>query len=297
MKRIHVRRSKNMRARQSKRGSLTELKIRTQYNQGMLLRVVDAIVVAGGNNILRLESNFENGEGAISLLCESASRSTLLESWHSYASRDSGILSYSAYALEGNQSTLIKNAERTADHSAKLVEAVTSLTTELLRVAKKEPQLLFHLDPRAFEELVAELFSFNGFAVELTQRSRDGGKDIIALRLDLGITSRWIVECKRYRDKKVDVRLVRELYGVKAEGNFHNAVLVTTSSFTEPAKDFERSVWGLSLKDYESLTSWLSGYEFEHSGGLYLPRASSEQGSPNKRLHRPASCAARTVKR
>ena len=35
---------------------------------------------------------------------------------------------------------------------------------------------------RILEEMIAEIFSGLGYDVELTKRTRDGGKDIIALR-------------------------------------------------------------------------------------------------------------------
>ncbi|MBI4764091.1 MAG: restriction endonuclease [Deltaproteobacteria bacterium] len=156
------------------------------------------------------------------------------------------------------------------DHKQLLVNCVSALPSALIQQARRSKEVLFQIHPRIFEEVVAEIFSANGFEVELTQRSRDGGKDIIAVKYDLGIPSRWIVECKRYRTRKVDVKLVRELFGIKESERYNNAVLVTTSEFTNPAIEFERSVWGLSLADYNALMEWIKGYRFSESGGIYL---------------------------
>jgi HJR/Mrr/RecB family endonuclease len=38
------------------------------------------------------------------------------------------------------------------------------------------------LNRRLFEEFVAELFHEFGYEVELTKRTRDGGRDVIAIR-------------------------------------------------------------------------------------------------------------------
>ena len=166
------------------------------------------------------------------------------------------------------------------DHKRLLINCVNNLPATLINHASRSGSVLFEINPSLFEELVAELFASNGFSVELTQRSRDGGKDIIALKYDMGIPSRWIVECKRYRSRKVDVKLVRQLYGIKEAEHYHNAVLVTTSSFTDPAIQFERSVWGLTLADYNALMEWIKGYRFADSGGIYLAEG---MGSPIKR--------------
>lgn len=74
------------------------------------------------------------------------------------------------------------------------------------------------MDPRKFEELIAELLRAKGYEVELTPRTRDGGFDILAIKKgDLG-SALTLVECKRYAEtNKVDVGIVRGLYGVVEE--------------------------------------------------------------------------------
>ncbi len=56
---------------------------------------------------------------------------------------------------------------------------LTELSIERL---SQFPGDLRNLNRRRFEELVAELFVGFGYAVELTKRTRDGGKDIIAIK-------------------------------------------------------------------------------------------------------------------
>jgi restriction system protein len=110
---------------------------------------------------------------------------------------------------------------------------------------------------REFEEFIAQIFSKHGFSVELTQRTRDGGRDIVAIRSDLGLRSKYIVECKRYApNRPIGVELVRNLYGVQQQEGANKSVLATTSRFTKDAQEFASNT---------STTQWamdLAGYEF-----------------------------------
>jgi len=74
---------------------------------------------------------------------------------------------------------------------------------ELVLALKSAPELLSKLDTRQFEEVTAEIFRAKGFEVELTKRTRDGGKDIIAFHKDkLGFKTKYLIECKHYAEKQ-----------------------------------------------------------------------------------------------
>jgi restriction endonuclease Mrr len=139
---------------------------------------------------------------------------------------------------------------------------VAEVNEELIRYLAKHPQLLRDLDPRKFEELVAEIFRAKGFTVELTPATRDGGRDIQAVQKNSIGTFLYFVECKRYSSsRKVGVDVVRSLYGVKQQQRATMGILVTTSSFTKDAIDFASPLeYELSLRDFEALKSWLSQY-------------------------------------
>lgn len=137
----------------------------------------------------------------------------------------------------------------------------------LMREVKEQPELLRTITPREFEKVVCEIFKSKDFEVELTPSTRDRGKDIIAISSDsLGIKNKYFIECKRYsEDNKVDVSVIRSLYGVKHTKDGPNkTILVTTSSFTQPAKDFAKieaqSTWDMTLIDYEQLLKWIQDY-------------------------------------
>lgn len=138
---------------------------------------------------------------------------------------------------------------------------------DLIERLQDNPELIRNISPRKFEEVVSEIFKAKGFEVDLTQRTADGGKDIIAIHTDnLGIRSKYFIECKHYdKDNKVGVSLVRALQGVKNTKDGPNkTILVTTSTFTSPARNFVEneasSKWDITLADYDVLVNWLQDY-------------------------------------
>jgi restriction endonuclease Mrr len=115
------------------------------------------------------------------------------------------------------------------------------------------------MDPHKFEELVAELLRDKGYDVELTPKTRDGGFDILSIKKgDLG-SALTLVECKRYTENnKVDVGIVRGLYGVVEEKRATQGLIVTTSYFTKDAIAFrDRLPYRLALADFDRLTKFL----------------------------------------
>lgn len=131
---------------------------------------------------------------------------------------------------------------------------------EMLAYFRRHPEQLYLLTPRKFEELVAAIFSNNGFSVELTPETRDGGVDIIAVHKSaLTGNTVHLVECKRYApDNGVGIGVVQRLLGTVSQMKANKGVIVTTSFFTRDAmkvaKDTEHT---LSLKDYGDILSWL----------------------------------------
>lgn len=145
----------------------------------------------------------------------------------------------------------------------KIVTSLCAGVSELLLEVHKKPSILYEIDPRKFEELIAHIFSLNGFVVELTKQTRDGGRDIIAVRSDLDIGSKYLIECKRYAPTNpVGVGLVRALYGVQMQEGANKAVLATTSRFTPDAQRFatarNTTEWAMSLKDINDIRQWVA---------------------------------------
>src|SRR5687768_8118115 len=111
---------------------------------------------------------------------------------------------------------------------------VPAVDDRLLELASRNPALLYEVSPRKFEEFVARLMERDGYSVELTPATGDGGKDIyVRTRNEFG-SFLYLVECKRYApDHSVGVEIVRSLYGTLQIERATAGILVTTSAFTK----------------------------------------------------------------
>ncbi|MEG1916957.1 MAG: restriction endonuclease [Muribaculaceae bacterium] len=110
------------------------------------------------------------------------------------------------------------------------------------------------MSPRDFEYFVAEIFKKLGFSVKITQATRDGGKDIIATKAD-PIPYTLIIECKHWGEShKVDVSVVRSVYGVQMAMQANQSIIVTSSKFTRDAREFAENQKSLmALWDMDDL--------------------------------------------
>lgn len=144
-------------------------------------------------------------------------------------------------------------------------EAISSLLNEVAA----NPQVLRNIptktDWRVFEEIVAEIFRKFGYEVDLTKRTRDGGKDIIALWKDGdSVAERLLIECKHWK-AKISVKPVRNLIGVAVTQDElpTGIILATTSLFTEEAKNLKVNpniAIELELKDHNDILDWIGNY-------------------------------------
>jgi len=136
---------------------------------------------------------------------------------------------------------------------------IVSVSDALIARLAREPHLLHEVSARQFEEIVAELFRKEGFDVQLTQETRDGGTDIIAISNRMNIWQKLVIECKRYAPaRRVGIAVVQRLLGVKAQTSANKAVVVTTSSFSRDARAVAHErFWDLDLKAYDDVVGWL----------------------------------------
>ncbi len=158
-------------------------------------------------------------------------------------------------------------------HSSELIEVVQTISFELLKYLKTHPSTLYSLKPREFEEIIAEILASFGWQVTLTPATKDGGFDLYAITKETcaSVKTSWIIECKKYaRANKVGVDIVRALWGVKQDLRVANAMLATTSHFTEGVDAFKASRYDLELRDYEGVVEWLNKYQPNPSGHLYI---------------------------
>ena len=140
------------------------------------------------------------------------------------------------------------------------IELIAAINQEVINYLGRNPEALYKLDAIRFEELIAELLKRDGWSVDLTLPTRDGGYDIIAVSKMGDIPVQLLAQAKRYRaDRPVGVSAIRELYAVKQRRHASKALLATTSYVSAPAKrEFADVIpWELDFSEYTDLTGWL----------------------------------------
>jgi restriction system protein len=114
-----------------------------------------------------------------------------------------------------------------------IIKAVAPAWAEIIRLMEEDPDILFKIDPRKLEEMIAGAYERAGFdEVILTPRSGDLGRDVIASRKDWGRV-RFIDQVKAYNPKRlVKADDVRALVGVLlSDHNATKGFVTTTSDF------------------------------------------------------------------
>jgi molybdopterin converting factor small subunit len=130
-----------------------------------------------------------------------------------------------------------------------------AINGQLIRLLAEQPDRMYRLRPRQLEELMAELYARQGFDVQLTPETHDGGVDLyVVCRTPFGRLL-TLVDTKRHgRGRPVGVGIVRQLYGVVEAKRASAGVVATTSFFTRDARRFQEEVpFRLALQDYVDL--------------------------------------------
>lgn len=203
-------------------------------------KIIRAIVEgneAGKNDIGILSLNFNtNYEEAFSFLCD--------------------------YIEVNETNSLIKFSLDDYSIHKPIFEVTKDIGEKMIDYFSKNPNKLKTIDRRLFEEMTAELFYGFGYEVELTQQTRDGGRDIIAIKQS-ETTNKYLIECKRPDiGNNIGIRPVRELFGVKQDEKATKAILATTSYFSKDALQFfERNKWELEYSDFDGIMNWISLYK------------------------------------
>ncbi|WCL51473.1 restriction endonuclease [Leptospira sp. GIMC2001] len=158
------------------------------------------------------------------------------------------------------QTDEIKVTEKESEESKNLPGTIIGVGLELISAFAKNPQRIFSIKSREFEELIAEIFKNYNFEVTLSKETRDGGYDIMAINTSIpNVKTKYLIECKRYAQKnKIGVGIVRSMAGILESEKANQGIIVTTSSFSKPAEDFAASLnWKVSLRDFNGVKEWL----------------------------------------
>lgn len=156
---------------------------------------------------------------------------------------------------------------------------------------------LMDLSWEDFEHLVGEAFRERGFSVSETSPGPDGGVDL-ELRKDGEL---HLVQCKRWRARKVGVEIVRELYGVMSAHRAVGGYVVSSSTFSQEARNFAKGrnieLWdGTKLKAVIR-QEWNSPRSESRNFPESVPAAASlEQGTATEEPSCP-QCGANMVLR
>lgn len=106
-----------------------------------------------------------------------------------------------------------------------------------------------------FEHFTAHLMECLGYTARVTEKSGDGGVDIIAHTDQLGFQPPIIkIQCKR-QTAQVGEPEVSQLLGTLGEGEF--ALFVTLGSYSKQARNRERNTPRLRLLDGEQLVQMI----------------------------------------
>ena len=90
---------------------------------------------------------------------------------------------------------------------------------------------------RQFESIVGEAFRRRGYTVmENAVDGPDGGIDLVLRKDD----AKYYVQCKQWKQTKVGVKPIRELYGVIAAGDAAGGFFVASGEYTSDARNFAR---------------------------------------------------------
>lgn len=139
-------------------------------------------------------------------------------------------------------------------------------STVSIRLVQDEATRLFNavtdvrsfdgLTPRQLEELLAEVFRQDGYEAYLTPATRDGGRDVIAVKPG---TLPILVVAEAKKMALVEPALVLSLYGVVSRDKANMGLLATTGRFSSTTREMTQKTWGcwMALRDGEEFASWI----------------------------------------
>lgn len=137
------------------------------------------------------------------------------------------------------------------------ISALRSLTNRSLLDAQTGLDSLRALPWKRFEDVLGEAYRRQGYGVEeMLGGGADGGVDLV-LRKNGDVA---VVQCKRWKDKRVPVQTVRELYGVMIDRRASAAKIVATTNFTPDAVAFAKDK-PIELVDSKALLLLVEGVQ------------------------------------
>jgi restriction system protein len=151
-------------------------------------------------------------------------------------------------------------------------------------------QVFADIEWRRFEAVCERLFAQSGFKTKSQSHGADGGVDVWMYSAHAeGPVS--IAQCKHFRSKEVDVKLIREFFGVMSSHKLQRGTFVTTSTFTADAQKFANEN-GINALDGDKLLKLISTRTAEQQKELLDIAYEGEYSRPTC-----ASCGIKLVKK
>ena len=167
-------------------------------------------------------------------------------------------------------------------------EQTPTISTE--RSISWNKQVFADIEWRRFEAVCERLFAQSGFKTKSQSHGSDGGVDVWMYSAHAeGPVS--IAQCKHFRSKEVDVKLIREFFGVMSSHKLHRGTFVTTSTFTADAQKFANEN-GINTLDGDKLLKLIATRTPEQQKELLDIAYEGEYSIPTC-----ASCGIKLVKR
>ena len=168
------------------------------------------------------------------------------------------------------------------------LEKASTTTSE--RTNSWNKQVFADIEWRRFEAVCERLFAQSGFKTKSQSHGADGGVDVWMYSAHAeGPVS--IAQCKHFRSKEVDVKLIREFFGVMSSHKLQRGTFVTTSTFTADAQKFANEN-GINALDGDKLLKLIATRTPEQQKELLDIAYEGEYSIPTC-----ASCGIKLVKR
>ncbi len=110
--------------------------------------------------------------------------------------------------------------------------------------------------------MIFDLLNAEGLKVQRTPPTRDGGYDFVAKTTNiLGSEEKIIIESKFYKNKKISIDVLRNLYGISTIEKVNKVLLITNSELTKSSREFlENSTPTISVWEGHELIRKLFSY-------------------------------------
>lgn len=167
-------------------------------------------------------------------------------------------------------------------------EQTSTISTE--RSVSWNMQVFADIEWRRFEAVCERLFAQSGFKTKSQSHGADGGVDVWMYSAHAeGPVS--IAQCKHWRNEVVNVKEIREFFGVMSSHKLQRGTFVTTSTFTADAQKFANEN-GINALDGDKLLKLIATRTPEQQKELLDIAYEGEYSIPTC-----ASCGIKLLKR